>query len=161
MTHFMHKTGSKTYLCTAGEHYREWLPVQSSLLYHDMHRARFLWVAGGAVQAKGSMKMTRGAANGSEHVASGGEEVDMAAVLRMVYESAHMRSPSCTHAAVNALAEYAFGLLDVCCSLRLWIKHPHCSGCMDGLGPNQVQLCGAGIHSRCIELRASFHNITA
>lgn len=52
------------------------------------------------------MKMAqKGSTHGSAH--SRGDEVDMAAVLRMVYESAHMRSPSCTHAAVQALAEYA------------------------------------------------------
>jgi hypothetical protein len=54
------------------------------------------------------MKMTHnGTSNGSTPVNPGGNEVDMAAVLRMAYESAHMRSPSCTHAAVKALAECA------------------------------------------------------
>lgn len=76
------------------------------------------------------MKMSqRGAANGSAPATSGGDQVDMAAVLRMVYESAHMRSPSCTHSAVNALAEYASGFF-ICCmhvpSSQIWPDYLRC-----------------------------------
>jgi hypothetical protein len=56
------------------------------------------------------MKMVpQGTAHGSMPASAGEREVDMAAVLQTVYESAHMRSPSCTHAAVTALAECVLG----------------------------------------------------
>jgi hypothetical protein len=73
------------------------------------------------------MKMVpQGTAHGSMPATAVEREVDMAAVLQTVYESAHMRSPSCTHAAVAALAEcvlsFAQQILFVDCMHVLRVK---------------------------------------